>query len=74
MKLIKNTILTVLLLVWNVVGTFAGNPVDSDLSNRAGSNSGNSHLDIYLFIVALLLLCIIVPYFEKKNKKFSKDI
>ena len=51
------------------VDVFAvGNPVDSDLSNRAGTNSGNSHLDIYLFIIALLILCIIVPFFENKNK------
>ena len=74
MKLIKKlSILTpalTLIFILFAVNVFAaGNPVDSDLSNTAGSNSGKSHLDIYLFIVALLVLCVVVPFFENRNKK-----
>ena len=68
MKLIKNIsrlapIFSALLLLLSV--TAVGNPIDSDLSNTAGTNSGNSHLDIYIFIIALLVLCVVVPFFEK---------
>lgn len=70
---IKNLILATLTVIFlTVVDSFAaGNPVDSDLSNRAGTNSGNSHLDIYIFIIALLVLCVIVPFFEDKSRKTS---
>lgn len=64
-------VLTFVMVLLCALNAFAGNPVDSDLSNRAGTNSGNSHLEIYLFIVALLVLCVIVPFFENKNKKSS---
>lgn len=77
MKLIKNIsrlapVLTIMFLLFSAVNSFS-NPVDSDLSNRAGTNSGNSHLDIYIFIVALLVLCVVIPFFEKKNNKSSTN-
>jgi hypothetical protein len=73
MKLInKITVLfTICLLFCATAVSAAGNPIDSDLSNTAGSNSGKSHLDIYIFIVALLVLCVIVPFFEKKKDRAS---
>lgn len=64
-------VLTVLFVLISASVFAVGNPVDSDLSNTAGSNSGKSHLDIYAFVVALLILCVIVPFFENRNKKTS---
>jgi hypothetical protein len=59
-----------LVILFSVTRVFAaGNPVDSDLSNTAGSNSGKSHLDIYIFIVLLLVVCIVIPFFEKKKRR-----
>jgi hypothetical protein len=66
---VKIMFITVILTSLNLRNTFA-NRIDSDLSNTAGTNSGKSHLDIYLFIVALLVICIIIPYW--KNKPSSK--
>ena len=79
MKLIKKVaqltpVLTVLFVLFAANVFAIGNPVDSDLSNTAGSNSGKSHLDIYLFIVGLLVLCVIVPYFEKRNKRKESSL
>jgi hypothetical protein len=73
MKLISKitALFTICLLFGATAVSAAGNPIDSDLSNTAGSNSGKSHLDIYLFIVALLVLCVIVPFFEKKKDRAS---
>jgi len=73
MKLIKKSSLLTIAILLSVLNSFAGNPVDSDLSNRAGTNSGNSHLDIYIFIVALLVLVVIVPFFEKRSKSSSTE-
>ena len=72
MRLAKNfSVLTILLVVFSITGFAAGNPIDSDLSNTAGTNSGKSHLDIYIFIVLLLIACVVVPFIEGKNKKAS---
>lgn len=70
MKLINKSSFLIVAILLSVLNSF-GNPVDSDLSNRAGTNSGNSHLDIYIFIVALLVLVVLVPFFEKRNKNSS---
>ncbi len=67
-KNVKTVCLTLVLSVMSAVSALANNPIDSDLSNTAGSNSGKSHLDIYLFIVALLVICVIIPYWEDKRK------
>lgn len=64
----KAVIFTLALTVFNSLNTFAGNVIDSDMSNTAGTNLGNSHLDIYIFIIALLILCLIIPYWEDKQK------
>lgn len=71
MKLITkiSALLTVCFLFVAANVSAAGNPIDSDLSNTAGSNSGKSHLDIYIFIVALLVICVVVPFLEKKKDK-----
>ncbi|MEJ6980338.1 hypothetical protein WG906_07745 [Pedobacter sp. P351] len=66
-----SSLLTLVFILFCANAFAVGNPVDSDLSNTAGTNSGNSHLDIYVFIVALLVLCVVVPFFENKNKKSS---
>ncbi|MBC8054627.1 MAG: hypothetical protein H7Y13_16330 [Sphingobacteriaceae bacterium] len=76
MKLAKKVfllvpVLTIVFACFTASVFAVGNPVDSDLSNTAGTNSGKSHLDIYLFIVALLVICMIVPFFENRNKKAS---
>lgn len=77
MKLVKKVVvltpvLTLMFALFAVNVFAVGNPVDSDLSNTAGTNSGKSHLDIYIFIVALLVLCIVVPFYEDRNKKARK--
>lgn len=74
MKLITriSAFFTFCLLFCAINANAAGNPLDSDLSNTAGTNSGKSHLDIYIFIVALLVLCVIVPFFEKKKDRATK--
>jgi hypothetical protein len=74
MNLLKKVfVLTPVFILVSVINCLAGNPVDSDLSNRAGSNSGNSHLDIYIFIIVLLVVCVIVPFIEDKNKKRASN-
>lgn len=71
-KKISAFVVTAVLMLVSAVSAFAvGNPVDSDLSNTAGSNSGKSHFDIYAFIIVLLIICIVVPFFEKKKTKVS---
>lgn len=64
----KAVLFTLVLTFFNTLNTFAGNVIDSDMSNTAGSNLGNSHLDIYIFIIALLILCLVIPYWEDKQK------
>jgi hypothetical protein len=71
-KKISALVVATLLFLANSASVFAvGNPVDSDLSNTAGSNSGKSHLEIYAFIVVLLIICIIAPFFENKKRPVS---
>lgn len=65
-------VFTVILSVMNAFTAFS-NPIDSDLSNTAGTNSGKSHLDIYLFIVALLVICVVIPFWEDKRKVNNKS-
>jgi hypothetical protein len=72
MNSVKKVFALIPVLILSALNGFAGNPVDSDLSNRAGTNSGNSHLDIYIFIIALLVVCVIVPFIEEKNKRASR--
>jgi hypothetical protein len=53
--------------VFFVMQSFATNPVDSDLSNSAGSNEGKDQLGMYIFIVLLLVLSVVVAYREKRQ-------
>ncbi len=67
----KAFLLTLIISIVSAANGFA-NRIDSDLSNTAGTNSGKSHLDIYLFIVALLVICVVIPFWEDKHK--SKQV
>lgn len=64
----KVVVFTLIISILSTVDTSARNVVDSDMSNTAGSNLGKSHLDIYLFIVGMLVLCLVIPYWEDKQK------
>jgi len=70
LAVVKNSKVILVTLMLSVISaySFAVNPIDSDLTNSAGSNSGKSHLDIYLFIVSLLVLCVVIAYWEDRQK------
>lgn len=74
MKYFQKAALSIFAILLTVFNSFAGNPVDSDMSNTAGTNSGNSHLEIYLFIVALLVLVVVVAYTQKGRNSAPEEI
>lgn len=73
MRFGSKLLLLILLSVFGAAqSSFAHNYVDSDLSNVAGSNSGKAHADIYIFILAMLILSVIAAYLEDRVKAKRK--